>query len=128
MISITWNTSDTCVLDDRDHIGELLTTLAEIASRSYPFLVHLTHPLGGTLSIGVGLNLSVLCYEKSPGTPPFLVSAGSFESVEYVEFYAGDEPTEFPMWQLIPVKVAYAASLDFCELGHLPDYVRWREV
>jgi hypothetical protein len=85
-------------------------------------------PGGDCLTIGLSHSLAFVEFNQASGMPPYLAARGDSESWhEYMEFIAGDTPTEIPLAICIPTQTAIEIAVHFFIHGRIPEDVEWVE-
>lgn len=128
MYTISWdnNQEQASLIDDVDR---LLDRLHEQHRNSGPTLVTVERADNGdSLSIGLGAELSVLNYVRGDKNPPYYTSSGGDDTEDVISFMFGGEWSEYPRRAAVPISVARAAMMRFCETGELSRDVMWEEV
>ena len=102
-----------------------LNALLDGVTHRPPFLGQLVSE-GGELTIGIG---EVGCVQHSPpgGLGPYLMAVyrNAQEVDEFVEFLAGNQPSEIPLRLTMPFEIARRVVIHFLENGRLSDIVNW---
>ena len=128
MYTLSWD-EETRLLESIDGIEALLDGLHTRFSDGKPTLV--TIERDGTrdsLSIGLGLDVSVLNHVRADKNPPYSISVGRSNRDEPIAFLFGGEWSEYPIRNTVPISAARAAMRKFCETGELTKDVVWEEV
>jgi hypothetical protein len=76
---------------------------------------------------GAGADQSVLSWIDEDADHPYLLSKGETSEGRDVEFYYGNQMSQFPPGAVIPVETARQAMRDFLLTGQLPTNVEWAE-
>jgi len=106
----------------------LLDDLQRKYRRSRPALITIEAPENqGTLTIGLGLDVSVLNHIPESGNPPYLSSLGNPNAEGITVFYYMGDWTEIHQRHLIPIDLAREGVRHFCKTGHLLDKIEWEE-
>ena len=103
-----------------------VATLRSVDSMGYPVLVDFIRGAGRSLTIGVGSDEAVMCFQSSYDGPNSW-SVGE-AAAGTTRFSYGGEESEFPRRQLIPREVAEIALREFVVSGERPTLVEWEEV
>jgi Immunity protein Imm1 len=103
-----------------------VATLRRVDSMGYPVLVDFVRDAGQSLTIGVGSDEAVVCFQSSHNGPNFW-SVGEAAAGTAVFAYGGEE-SEFLRRQLVPRTVAEIALREFVETGETPTLVEWEAV
>jgi hypothetical protein len=104
------------------------TSLARSAGRLN--IIILAAPNNDSLSLVVGSDETVLCFDYGHGNPPYYSSAGEAlsEGPVFTAFVGLAHHTEFPRKAVVPMSVGTKAAFEFLATGRRPSGVRWVEV
>lgn len=99
-------------------------------SRDLPNIIHISTPNENCLSIVVGLDETVLCFQYGHLDPPYYGSRGASDAEKpYLTAYGSfQHHTEFSRQDVIPMSEGLAAAREFVETSELPTCVTWVEV
>lgn len=123
-----WGANGEAMVSSAEELDTLLDQLSMQFGGDDAVLVELARPGAGSLSIGVGRDVSVLSYVPDDGLPPYLVSRGEVAEGSGTHYYYYDTWTHFDAADLIAPTLARAVARRFVEHGELGDDVDWREV
>ena len=103
---------------------------AECDAARQPLIAEVILADGGSLSVGLGRNVSVLSYVGASNMPPYFISQGSarVRDGENVVFYYYGHWSEFPPSAAVPIPDALEAIRYFCEHGKLSPLMHWTQV
>jgi hypothetical protein len=104
-----------------------LQALRRVDVLGEPVLVDFIQPGGRSLTVGVGRDLSVLCFQSSPDGPNFS-SVGTDDGAALTYFWYGGEQSEFGGRQLVSKEAAESALREFMGTGDRPSAVKWDRV
>lgn len=128
MYAISWN-NEKMRAGTIDEVEALLDLLHERFSNDEPTLVTVERASSGdSLSIGLGLDVSVMNYVRGDKNPPYYTTLGGGNVDKFVSFMFGGEWSEYPLRNAVPLSAARAAMRKFCETGELTTDVAWEEV
>lgn len=123
MFSVYW---DDKIASGINNVSELDAQLDFISSASVPTVAVIEDENGGdAMSIGLGLKLSVLAFLPSTPSRPNLISKGSSESNDRVEFKFMGEPSEYSGRNLVPIELAREAAREFFRTTSEPSGLEW---
>ena len=126
MFTILWD-DDHEQVDSVSGVERVLDRLHQRYRSGDPTLVTVERNDGGSLSIGLGADVSVLTYVRSDKNPPYYVSSGGTDEDEVMSFRFGGDLSEYPIRNALPISAARAAMTCFCETGALSNDVSWEE-
>lgn len=95
---------------------------------STPTLVVVQLDNGDSLSIGLGLEMSVLDHVKADNDPPYYTSLGTSGNEGEISFLFGNQESEYSLGNAVTMDQARKALTYFCETGKLTDALSWEEV
>lgn len=107
--------------------AELDRITAEAHTEDLPCVVNLISPAGRVLSMGAGADVSILSWTDEAADHPYLLSQGDSAGITPVEFFYGNQMSEFPPTAVIPVHTARQAMREFFTTNRLPTSVKWTE-
>jgi hypothetical protein len=114
---------DVCTLSELDAVLDDL----QDKHCGEPVLVAIEGPENrGSLTIGLGLDRSVLNHVPASGDPPYLSSIGNADAEGIVVFYYMGHWTEIRQLHLIPIDLAREAARYFFVTGRLLEQVKWQ--
>jgi hypothetical protein len=128
MLTITWQ-GTTERLASCHELDHRLSEIHERLKQETPALVTIERDQGDdSLSIGLGLDLSVLNYTGPNGDPPYYTSGGGDDVDLPIAFQYEGEWSEFPLRNAVAVTLARTAVAHYCQTGELTHEVRWEPV
>lgn len=122
---LQWGACSSAVVATSTELDEMLDNIHAEAQRGCPVVADLISPSGDVLSVGLGLDVSVLSFVSASGGPPYLASAGDDDAEGAVAFCWNGEWSEFPARQCIPAEEARRAVREFFTEGSLSPRIRW---
>lgn len=125
---ITGTSKDEIFFESIGELDSILDQLNKEFAQKRPSLVEIEIKSGDILSIGLGLNKSLLSFVSASGDPPYFISKGKKENLEdTVVFYCHNEWSEFPSFALIQMELARTVVREFVKTGKLSDKIEWEE-
>jgi Immunity protein Imm1 len=106
---------------------ELDRITAEATAAGRPCMANLISPGSRILGMGIGAERSVLSWIDEESDHPYLLSKGNLDSLEPLQFYYGNQWSEFPPFSAIDVATAREAMGEFLLTDRLPANVKWTE-
>lgn len=125
---LQWESGKVVPVEGTAALDCVLDNLTAATPREEPIIVDLIHPVGGVLSMGIGLETSVLSHVPASNHPPYHASVGDLQAVGTVVFYYGGHWSEFPRRHCIPLTDARQVMREFLATGELPSWLDWEEV
>jgi hypothetical protein len=114
-------------IDSESALTDELSRL-QAAYETKPTIVELTLESGDSLSIGLGLEWTVLSHVPASLDPPYHASVGDEHASGSLWFDYFGSSSEFPMTQAVRTDEAMDAMRGFLRTGELPPTVRWQQV
>lgn len=128
---IRWGSADERIVRTLEELQESLDSLQrEYSLAQEPVLAEIEAPTGDSLAIGLGRDWSMLNFVPASHEPPYFTSVGGEFTEELSSgqvFRFGDEWTEIPCRNLIPLSSARDAASTFFETNSRPPLVEWEE-
>jgi hypothetical protein len=106
---------------------DAVDVLHRVASSGQPILVDFIQAGGRSLTVGVGRDRSVLCFQSAWDGPNFW-SIGSDDGPDTTYFWYGGTQSEFADRQLVSKAVAESALREYIRTGELPGSLEWEAV
>jgi hypothetical protein len=106
---------------------ELDRITAEAESSARPYMVNLISAGGRVLGVGLGADYSVASWIDEDSEHPYLLSGGNLDVARPLEFFYGNQWSEFPPSGAIDVESARAAMREFLRTDALPRALKWTE-
>ena len=112
-------------------IEELDSTIDHAAeharSEGRPNIILIETANGNSLTIAVGADETVLCFNYGHNDPPYFVSQGNSDAdyPVFTAFVAMEHHTEYLRRNVIPLDIGRAAVREFLGEADLPKIVRW---
>jgi hypothetical protein len=103
----------------------LIETVLETSDK--PTMVELFDDSGLSIAIGVGHSKSVVTFQASLD-PPYFISLGNKSTAGIIEFYYGDEETEYLAKNAVPFEMALHAAKEFLERRERPNGLLWEKL
>ncbi len=114
-------------IGSQEELDAKLDELERAARKGEPLIAELVEPRAGTLGIGLGRDVSVACFNRADGEPPYLISAGDSALADHrflVFFYAGTW-SEYPPETAIHPAAARDAMREFLRTRRRPQLLSW---
>ena len=128
MATVSWEETEQGVESIED-LEKLLDKLHAEAARGAPIMASVAlQPSGDSLTIGLGLDVSVLNFVSGSGDPPYFTSRAGAEPDGVVCFRFMGDLSEFPMRQAVPMAAARRAVRYFWTTGVRDPEMMWEEV